>query len=172
MKNVSRRRVLRSSGALLGGVLTTDLRNLSVKNFDSAIEGWVTKGDRTTIAEERATIKSFQYTGSSLCNDGDVYQCQTCTGVEFYLLVTPNVSQPSIGEIYRFSPTGRNNRCGNFQVELVEADSCGSSAEMPTDTTTTAEEPADTTTTTETSADTTTETTTTTETPTETAIDD
>lgn len=165
MENVSRRRVLESSGAVLGGVFTTDSQDLLGQNLDSAIEGWITKGNRTAIAERRATVESFRHTGSSLCNDGDVYACRTCTDVEFYLLVPSGRSQPSVGETYRFDPTGRNNRCGNFQVELSEADSCGSSAETSTttDTTTKVGESADTTTTAESSADTTTEPTSTTE---------
>lgn len=165
MENVSRRRVLESSGAVLGGVFTTDSRDLFGQNLDSAIEGWITKGNRTAIAERRATVESFRHTGSSLCNDGDVYACRTCTDVEFYLLVPSGRSQPSVGETYRFDLTGRNNRCGNFQVKLSEADSCGSSAETPTttDTTTRVEESADTPTPAEASADTTTEPTSTTE---------
>lgn len=169
LENVSRRRVLESSGAVLGGVLATDSRWLLAQNFEAVTEGWITKGDQTEIGDERATIQSFQHTGSSLCNDGDVYKCQTCTDVEFYLLVPSNSPQPTVDETYRFSPTEENNRCGNFQVELFEANPCGiaaetiSTMETSTNTTTTTEEPTDTTTTTETSTDTTTDTTTTTE---------
>jgi hypothetical protein len=174
MENVSRRRVLKCSGALLGGIFTTDSHWLLAQNADSVTEGWITKGDQTEIADKRATIQSFQHTGSSLCNDGEVYKCQTCTDIEFYLLVPSDSLQPTVDETYRFSLTEKNNRCGNFQVELFEANPCAIAAEttltMETSTgaPTTTEEPTDTTTTTTTETSTNTTTTTdTTEEPTD-----
>jgi Zn finger protein HypA/HybF involved in hydrogenase expression len=154
VENVSRRRVLESSVAVLGSISVTDSHRL-LQSFDSTIEGWVTKGDQTAIAGEKAVIESFRHIGSSLCNDGKVYECRTCAGVEFYLLVPSDSSQPTVDATYRFSPTGRENGCENFQVELSGASSCESA-----ESTTTTEDPAEATTTETTTETTTTETTT------------
>lgn len=158
-ENVSRRRVLTLSGAFLSGVSMTDAHQLFTQPSDSTIEGWITKGEKMAIAETRATIERFQYLGSSLCNDGDVFECRTCPGVEFYLLVPSDSPQPTVSETYRFSTTGEDNECGNFRVQLLEANSCENSTET---TTTTSTETTTTRTTT-----TTTDTPTTTETPTD-----
>ena len=169
MEDVSRRRVLGLSAALLGGKSTPAVGQFLGRQSDPVAEGWVTKGDRATIAERRATIDSFRYNGASLCNDGDVFECRTCSGVAFFLLVPSGSTEPTVGETYRFSPTGKDNTCGNFQVELFEANSCGDSTELAagnadeTETTTTQTETSTTeTTTTETTTDTTTTTETTT----------
>jgi hypothetical protein len=181
MEDVSRRRVLGLSAALLGGKSTPAVGQFLGRQSEPVAEGWVTKGDRDTIADRRATIDSFRYKGSSLCNDGDVFQCRTCHGVEFFLLVPSGSPEPTVGEAHRVSPTGKDNACGNFQVELFEADSCGDSTgsspkttENTSETETTTTETTTTDTTTETTTDTTdttatettTDTTTTTDTPT------
>lgn len=171
MENVSRRRVLKLSAGVLGGGSASRSRQFLGQRSDPTVEGWITKGDEATIAETRATIESFRHSGSSLCNDGDVFKCRTCSGVEFFLLVPSESSQLTVGETYRFSPTGKENTCGNFQVGLFEANPCGRSAEPTVRSDAPATETTTTETTTETPTETTTETTTTETTTTETTTD-
>ena len=131
--DVSRRRVLEAGGVLFSGGFLTKSGSVDANRQSSVIEGWVTKGSRTDIAGEDGTVESFRYFGSSLCNDGDVFACQTCTGAEFYLLVSLDSTSPTVGETYRFRQTGKNNICGNFPVRLLKPGSCGELARSTTD---------------------------------------
>jgi hypothetical protein len=159
---ISRRRVLATGGSLLGGVFATDGTPLEATDTSTEIIGWVTKGPKERIVGEDATVESFRHLGTSLCNDGETFECRTCDGVTFFLLVVANSSSPNVGETYRFRPTGADNFCGNFEVELLRRESCTDSSPTPTETAT--EEPTTTETTTTTEEPTTTEEQTTTET--------
>lgn len=148
-ENVSRRRVLKLSGALSGGIFMMTSRHPLSIGSNPTIEGWITKGEQTAIADERATIEEKQSPGMSLCNDGDTFKCRTCRGVEFYLLVPSDSPEPTVEETYRFNLTSKENLCGNFQVQLDQASPCGNSTTTDTTTTETTTDTTTTTTTTE-----------------------
>ena len=122
---VSRRKILNTGGALLGGIFSMGSGRSA--STDTGITGWITKGSKADIAGVDGTVQSFRHVGSSLCNDGNIFACRTCTGVEFFLLVPARSRSPTVGETYQFRPTGAENFCGNFRVRLLEAGSCGHS---------------------------------------------
>lgn len=143
IEDVTRREFCTQLGALLSLGLPTSATSTATET-----EGWITKGDKTAITTTRSTVESRRGFGTNLCDDGERYACQTCDGDTFYLLVPVQSSEPSVGDSYRFEPTGETNFCGDFKVRLVDAESCdgtkasdastndtfeGPSTETPTD---------------------------------------
>lgn len=159
-----RREVLELSGIILGG---DPIKSLSVtQDQDSPpdITGRITKGDRERIVDRKAKIEAVRYSGATLCNTGELYECATCDGVEFYLLVKSGTAQPTVGATYQFEFADEKNTCRNFGVQLREAKPCENAQRPATEATTTTETSTETTSETTTDTPTTTTETTTTET--------
>lgn len=123
-EHVSRRRVLALSGAAFG-LSPTDSQT-TTSTDEPVVDGWVTKGRKSRIAAHKAVVEDIEDPGSTLCNGGELYRCRTCSGDAFYLLVGFGTPQPSVGDVYRFDPTGNDNWCGNFEVRLSETGPCES----------------------------------------------
>lgn len=161
-----RRKFLQLSSVIFGGGATKSPS--FTKNQDSSVEitGRITKGDRDRITDKKAQIETVRYSAATLCNTGELYECTTCDGVEFYLLVKSGTAQPTVGTTYRFEFADEKNVCGNFGVQLREAKPCEKATRPATEATTTTETSTETTSETTTTTETTTDTpTTTTETP-------
>ncbi len=155
----SRRRVLKRVGALVGSIPLTKPGKL-LGQTEPRIYGWITKGNKTDITDQEATIEKRLYRGMTQCNDGDVFKCRTCTDVTYFLLVPADSTHPTVGETYRFSLTGDTTRCGNFRVRLSNATTCNPTRESTMTDSPTSTEPTTTTTETTTTDATTTDTTT------------